>query len=292
MKHCCQYAFFKAITTDMDQILKQNIIDECLSNTDIFDINYNQSELLMHSTLGCDYPIVKLLLENGINVTAQDNQAIINACTESLNIEMIKLLIEYGADVTAQNNKAIVTACECAASIDIMKLLITHGADPLANDNEVICSARYIDTVKFLMDFGADPFAQDNKLFRRMCSMGILPLVEFMIQIGVNCAEFDDGPIADAFYNDRSKLKKILLENGANPNAYTIHIHKPRRYLLHQAVRECNLGDCKLLLKYGADINLCRTEIYNFCRSISDGEKGIFKEIIDLLGDNGLDVNY
>lgn len=55
MKYSCQYAFSKAISdTKLDPIIKQHIIRECMEN-EHFDINYEDSDVLIHAINFCDY---------------------------------------------------------------------------------------------------------------------------------------------------------------------------------------------------------------------------------------------
>lgn len=77
--------------------------------------------------------------------------------------------------------------------------------------------------------------------------------MNFLIEIGVNCAELSGKHLLATFLSGNSmELKKLLLSNGSNPNG---------RYLLHKSVLDINFLDCELLLEYGADINLCRNQI-------------------------------
>lgn len=293
MSHTCQYAFFKAISdNNMDPILKQNIIRECIDMPEYFDINYNESEALMHATHFCDYRMVKLLIENGINVCAQNNLAIINACKVTVNIKMIKLLIENGADVSAQNNEAIVTACQCVYNVDIIKILVEHGADPFARNNTLICSAKCVDIVKFLMELGADPFVNNNELFYNACKSKNINLVEFLIKIGTDCTQPDNKPICSLFIGQKPmELKKLLLDNGADPNSKD----ESGEYLLERAVLNISVEDCALLLEYGADINLCWKEIdelINYDSSYYFKDPEGMQDIIALFKEHGVDIPY
>ncbi len=79
--------------------------------------------------------IVKLLIEAGADVTANNNYAIKKAAANGY-IEVVELLIEAGADVTANNNYAIKKAA-ANGYIEVVELLIEAGADV----NEAICAA-------------------------------------------------------------------------------------------------------------------------------------------------------
>ncbi len=70
--------------------------------------------------------VIKLLIENGVDVTAHDNSAIIYTSRNG-HLEVVKYLIDNGADVTAQDNLAIILASR-EGHLEIVKLLKKHGA--------------------------------------------------------------------------------------------------------------------------------------------------------------------
>jgi hypothetical protein len=95
--------------------------------------------------------VVKLLLESGANVHADDNDAIILA-SQNGHLDVVKLLLEYGSDVHEQNNYAIQYASQ-NGHLYVVKLLLESGADIHANDNYAIrMESKYghLDVVKLL----------------------------------------------------------------------------------------------------------------------------------------------
>lgn len=264
MNRVCYYACYKAISDrELNLDDKLSFIKECIDSSNItgFDINYNRSELLFDAIdIGC-YPIIKLLVDNGIDVTSRDH-------------------------------KSVVKACRLPNNMDILQLLISHGADPTARDNEAICSVYYgesnngIDTVKFLINLGADPLAQNNRLFEIACRMENIPLIEFLISMGADCTMDNNTQIIWAFYRNKdNKLKKLLLDNGADPNAYD-----EDGCLLDIAIGNCDLEGCKLLLDYGVNIDLCDFSNINLHRSSNSDIKKI-QQIVDLFIDYGIDIS-
>lgn len=266
MRQFCEYSFSNIIdNNEIDTDYKLSMMKECidLSNVTGFDINYNESEALFIERN--DYAVVKLLVENGINVSARNNQAIIDICKTHENFDIIKLLIAY-------------------------------GADPLARNNEPISLVGNIDTVKFFINLGADPFAHNNKLFRSACIRGNKILVDYLISIGANCTEPNNMPICSTYFHcGRNEIKKLLLDNGADPN--TIYISEydatsGKEYLLDKAIRNCDYDGCKLLLEYGADVNLCH---YSHRKEYSKHyyyERDKMQQLIDLFADRGKDISY
>jgi hypothetical protein len=78
-------------------------------------------EELINASLYGHLAVVKLLLESGAEVHAQNNYAIRWASFND-HLDVVKLLVESGAEVHAQNNYAI----RCASfngNLDVVKLL-------------------------------------------------------------------------------------------------------------------------------------------------------------------------
>ena len=68
-------------------------------------MNTIDRDMIHLSGLGC-LDMVKLLLDNGVNVRAEDNCALIWAARYG-HTEIVKLLLEHGANVHAQDNYAL-----------------------------------------------------------------------------------------------------------------------------------------------------------------------------------------
>lgn len=101
--------------------------------------------------------IVKLLLEAGADVHAEDNYALRWAATNG-HTEIVRLLLEAGADVHAQNKFALKwTAYK--GHTEVVRLLLEAGADVHAGDNFALkWAARngHTEVVELLLAAGAD----------------------------------------------------------------------------------------------------------------------------------------
>ena len=89
------------------------------------NINVLNEELLW----ACRYEhleVIKLLIENGADVSAGNNCALMMA-SENGRLEVVKLLIENGADVSVRNNYALQWA-SIYGHLEVAKLLIENGA--------------------------------------------------------------------------------------------------------------------------------------------------------------------
>lgn len=292
MSYVYEYTISKAIDDDtIDSDMRLKIIDGCIELCPSFDINYKESQALFTAISNGDYPLIKLLIEHGINITARDNQAIIDTCDYGMNYNIIKILLEYGADPIAQDNQPIINICgnDDPDIINIIKLLIEYGADPLARNNEAITRAGNITIVKFLINLGADPFAQNNKLLCNSCTYNNASMVEFLISIGANCIELNNEPICKIFNSNRSiELKKLLLDNGADPNATDIIGN-----LLEKSIYNLDLAGCELLLEYNVNINLSNLESrFKNGRYYRVSDMYTMEKIINLFKENNIDISY
>lgn len=260
---------------NIPQDKKIRILKECINFG--IDINHNNSTVLFSAITCNDVDVLYYLIENGINVTARDNKALINACSWVImspsensmhnRLEIIKLLISSGANPSAQNNYAI-----------------THlpMREEYADTNNII--------IKLLVENGADPFARDNILFNNACIYNNLQLVEYLITIGVNCNSLTNHNV---FCGSGSiELKKLLLDNGYNPN--TIYAYN-QMCLLELSICTFDIDSCKLLFEYGADINHCHNIIneryQGFTTHFSHDHRGRKIQLIDLFLEYGLDIS-
>ncbi|AGC02384.1 ankyrin repeat protein [Acanthamoeba polyphaga moumouvirus] len=86
------------------------------------------------------FNIVKYLIQNGVDIQARNNEALIHACGE--NFRVVKFLVENGADIHAKNGKPLEEACD-HGHIDIVQYLIEKGANINANNGKALISACF-----------------------------------------------------------------------------------------------------------------------------------------------------
>lgn len=260
--------------------------------------------------------ILKICLDAGVDINRIKSQAIFKAIKYD-NLEIINFLIDNGINIHVDDDRALIYACELNRK-QIVELLLSLGSDGGARNNESILKIcdRFpkkktinidMDIIKLLVTHGANPFSHSNKLLQKACELKDLEVVKYLIGIGANCAEPDNKPISLAFsHKDNYELKKLLLDNGASPNianntrTYVTPNHTTSYFcnLLERSVMHCDIESCKLLITYGADINLCHNLINkhnNIDRYIYENKINYveeFKKIIDLFMEYGLDISW
>lgn len=269
---------------NFDEIIE--ILKICLENG--VNINRKKSHILIDAIRYDNLQIINFLIDNGINIHSGDDSALIYACKNNY-VQSVELLLVLGCKADTQNNQPIYIICDY------------HNKQKKIN----------IDIVKLLVNHGANPFSHSNKLLQKACEIEDFELVKYLISIGANCAEPNNKPISLAFANKENyELKKILLDNGASPNVTNdtkmhlltgSHASYPCN-LLERSLLHCDIESCKLLISYGADINLClnlinnRNKIhydfhkYDFCGGINYAEKK--KKIVALFLECGLDIDW
>jgi ankyrin repeat protein len=133
--------------------------------------------------------IVKLLVENGADVTIDDNYPMYRACTYG-NYDVVEYLIQNGATIT--------THAFCAASkgghLDLLRLLIRHGAVPSATSVEQASLNLHLRTVNFLLGFEGIKLEQT--------------FVDQMLEKSSENELYFDG-----FIGHQKKLEKLKLTN-------------------------------------------------------------------------------
>lgn len=283
MKESDIYAFEKIVSDKYAPNDKKiRIIKECIESG--IDINYNNAVVLISAIKSNNYDIVNFLIDCGIDIRANNDSALICACYETYDdkngrnycrhahtiyyenkFKIINLLLSLGADACAQNNAPMKNYIESYGNIDI-------------------------NVIKLLVEHGADPFCRDNLLLNEVCDCTDLLIFEYLISIGANCANIKSSILRRVFTSSNTiKFVKILLDNGIDPNTIDND-----RSLLEWSVCSKAVGNCKLLLECGADINLChnittinRSFFRDFTRCLSSNK---MKPICSLFLEYGVDI--
>jgi hypothetical protein len=298
-----------------------DILKECIGAG--VDINRNDSDILRRAIFKNDIIIVGFLIDNGIKITDEalecavtmgpimtklllDTNININLNDSSLLIEAIReedldtlqLLIDYGINISADNDNALIEA-STGYNLEILKLLLSLGADVNAQKSEIATrDIMVLDNIKLLIEYGLNYRAHNDSLLRsavknnksKDITMYLLNLIK------PDCLEKEtlDQLICSTFIHQADlEIKKLLLDRGANPNAIITKSTYDDVSILEYATINGEFACCKLLLEYGADVNLCKNIIDGKRREpIKKKGKSIddYTKIIELFNDHGLDI--
>lgn len=260
MNYAYLYAYEYAIRSEITSEEKFNIIKDCIMSG--IDVNCNNSQLLYDAIQTKEIKIIRLLIDNGIDICAHDNRALYLACQND-NLEIVKLLLSAGANANSEIKPPI-----------------------LQTDN--------FNIIKLLIENGANPHVESDKLLTRFCGDdGELEIVEYLISIGLSCSNKLICHIFPSLVNP--KIKRLLLENGADPNATKKWYSRINNYcdinLLEYTIINFDFEGCKLLFEYGADVNLCYNIINkNHINLDTYKKRNDIELIIGLFMERGLDI--
>lgn len=157
--------------------------------------------------------IIEYLLQSGIDVHANDDNALKRATT----IDAIRLLLDHGANIHAGNDTALINAVQ-NNKIEIVQLLLNYGADIHAQNEYALrmaCSnVGHTKMVEYLLSQGA---IIRNDIFGPMYNAVIHSNTEIVKILASHGAVISDLELLEACESGRTGLVKLLVELGANP---------------------------------------------------------------------------
>ena len=267
-------ADMKATADAVVSALKQghsHIVEALLLNTGI-EVNMFGKEI-SHALCAAAYAgyeaQVRFLLHQGANpnIQGEDGQTPLHDASLNGNKNITQLLIDNGADVNAQGGEYgyPIWAAMSNGYNEIVNLLLQHGASLgvySGYDGEALKAASkggYRDIVEILLADGVDPNATRKN---------------------------GDNALTSALRRGDKDIVKLLLENGAYINEYAVEdsCHIP----LHVASEACKEDIVRILLEWGADVNIVGGYSGNALRAASQEGN---KDIVQLLLEWGADVN-
>lgn len=196
------------------------------------------NEQLFKVVEGKEVDRVRDLLDNGVDINAQDTQGrtAIMIATYANDVEMVKVLIAEGADVDIQdnmlNNPFLYAGAE--GYMEILKLMIAAGADPTITNRyggvALIPASEhgYVEVVnELLTNTKTDVNHVNNLGWTALLEAIILndgsekqqQTIRLLIEHGadVNLADKDGvTPLEHAREKGYKEIEEILLEAGAN----------------------------------------------------------------------------
>jgi len=235
-QHGHDMALYDAINKNDDDALTTALANGGNVNADLE--GYGFTPLIAASKLEGRSAIVKVLLDHGANVNAQDDTELspLQYAAEINSVDVMTILLDHGAQIEEEAYERkwtpILTAVK-AGSLDATKLLIGRGANVNAQETEygetalsLASDAGKVELMTLLLDHGAQTETKDSK---------------------------HQTAIFHAIKSGKTDAVKLLLDHKASPNGLSTDGDTP----LIEAVESSDnaLDLVKLLVTHGAHVN-------------------------------------
>lgn len=175
--------------------------------------------------LGHDIAVIRVPDDEDVYVGDYDFRAHRIEIVELLQFSRVdtwKYLIQNGANITADNNEAVRKAAYYGC-FDVVRYLHSKGADITMNDNEPIRRAAengHFHLVKYLHQNGADITAEDNYAVKYAAYNGHLDVVKYLYKNGADITAEYNFALWWAVENRHSDVAGYLRQNGARYDGF------------------------------------------------------------------------
>lgn len=214
------------------------------------------------------FETIQLGIKFGGDITI-NNYNILYKAIDDGNLKIVELLQKHDIDIHHDNEKALIKSCQLGKA-EICEFLVNNGANIHILDDYPLREAvriNNLDIVKILVEHGADISVYNYVAFIDACSRGFNKIVEYLINSGKieNINMMTGYPLYIALFNNRIETAEILLEYGADPNI-------GNTYLMDYIVKEGNIAEARLLIKYGANYKKGDNILYKIAENNNDKE--------------------
>lgn len=182
------------------------------------DIRFSNDSFLRIAIRNKAGKMIKYLLEQGLDVCAEDNFAIKCACMymNSSMINYVRLLIDYGADFRTDNDFPICCAAY-GCRWDTIKLLVDLGCDINANDGYVIGKIIFAKRHKMLQyaaDIGGD--LTNSKFVKAAVFVKSHKCLKILMDCGADVSTISPDDMITVIKSGHSKIIELLINAGVN----------------------------------------------------------------------------
>lgn len=213
-------------------------------NNDI-DVNIRDDSgnyILTYAVLFNKIDIVELLVDRGakLDITDNDNRSVLYIAIKYGYSDMLRLLLDLNktsigisiVDIQDVNGNTPLHYAIGSKNIDMCRMLIEHGESNVnVKDNNGNTSlhlavySRDIDLCKLIIDNNGKIDSKNNtgeSALHMACNIEKDDIVEYLIKSGADINakdyEYEYTPLLYAVNRNSSKITRILLQNGADPN--------------------------------------------------------------------------
>ena len=210
--------------------------------------------------------VVRILVEQGADMTAQDNhqRTPLHAASGEGRVDVARFLVEHGADATALDMQGWIPLhwASLCGHVEVARFFIEHGVDPTTRGYDGrtplhwASTAGSLDVVRFLIEHGADVTARasDGRTSLHVASEeGNVKVARFLLEHGADATvgAYNGGtPLHLVASYGYMEIARILTEYGADVSAQGQDGQRP----LHTAASYGNLEISRLLVEHGADV--------------------------------------
>ena len=250
--------------------------------------------------------VVQLLLElsDNVNISDLDGRTPLHyAVRTENNEEIIKLLLGKGADIVFKSKNGFTALRNCDLDyVTNVKILLENGADPnVPKDDNLLHiysasnSPKHIEGIHLLLKHGANPNSRHHT-GKNTLHIAVMfkneEAVKLLLKYGaeVNAKyKYGQSPLHMAVRTEINNevVIKLLLTHGADMNARNDLNYTPLLEAFSDSRFEFNSENIKLLLKNGADPNVCQfvTPLFYAVQNKN------YADIVQLLLELGANVN-
>lgn len=237
------------------------------------------NKALFASTAHGAKEIIKLLLHHGVDIDARNHywQTPLAVAASNGNKEIMELLIQNGANVNTidtRGNTPLIRSIREADSLEAARLLLAAGAsasiNQVSSNDASIGSALHSavrrgkpEFIELLLQHGADINLRDKDQQTPLALAvisGRTEIVELLIKKGADVNTVNirgNTPLINSTAGkDSSQIARLLLEAGATQTIDHVSHTANVGSALHSAIWQKNMDLVKLLLQFGANINL------------------------------------
>jgi len=201
----------------------------------------------------------KLLVDAGADVNAHSRNLgrtpLLIAAGFPGSVPVLQLLLDHGADIHAKDRRGLHALGRAAlsADVDVVRFLVEHGCDPNepGYGSNVRYARHYLPTLEYLLSKGAnvdkDAIAtavhwQDPQLIGKWIERGA--------DVNARVAPYSRTALMTATASEQAGAPtvKLLLENGADPNAEDLDGERPLDWAIYRDDRD----KIAVLEKFGA----------------------------------------
>ena len=268
------------------------------------------------------FGVAQLLVEHGAdaNTRNKNNQTWLHLASHALKPKLVRILLDRGANVDAEDNKGQTPLRQVLLKtddyypgdryFDVARLLVEHGANVNARDKDqatllhVASSFQAPNLVRVLLRHGAyinavDDFGRTplHRLFwdaEDYYGKAFFAVAQLLLERGAVLNTRDknyETPLHLTCYSPEPKLVQMLLDCGANVNAADNLGRTPLHRMFLEAKYYSDeefFGVARLLVERGADVNAQDKDLATPLHLVSYFPK---VKLVQLLLDHGANVN-